>query len=176
MAAALLALVTGSGVAVVACGSSSVSSALAVGQPAPAWSGTTVNGSHLSLAQERGHWVVLNFFATWCVPCQRETPQLVRFVADPPGPPGLVRVVGVLYNDSPGAARAFERRHGMTWPIVEDSNDAITSAYGIAGLPQSLVITPGGKLAARLFGGVTVASLDAAVSRASGGPGSGSAG
>ncbi|HWG74141.1 MAG TPA: TlpA disulfide reductase family protein [Acidimicrobiales bacterium] len=160
---ATAALVSGAAAVVASCGGSPSSAGAVVGRPAPAWSGATIDGSHLSSGQERGHWLVLNFFATWCVPCRRETPQLVRFVAHPPDVAGSVHVVGVLYNDSSGAARSFERDHGMTWPIVEDANDDITSAYGVAGLPQSLVIAPDGKLVARLFGGVTVATLDAAV-------------
>jgi peroxiredoxin len=159
IAVVLVALAAGAGV-IFSSGGASVPQGAAVGRTAPRWAGSTITGSRLSSGAERGRWVVLNFFATWCVPCQKETPQLVHFVADPPPVGGGVRVVGVLYGDSAAAARAFEATHGMTWPIVNDSSSTISSAYDVLGLPQSFVISPNGTLVRRLFGGVTAAELD----------------
>lgn len=140
------------------CGSGSGaggSSAPLVGRPAPAWSGRTVSGAPLSLGALRGRWVVLNFFATWCGPCQRETPQLEAFAAG-----GRARIVGVVYEDSPASARRFATSHGVTWPLVDDAAGAIGQRYQVGGLPVSFVIDPGGKLVRQVFGGVTVGGLD----------------
>jgi cytochrome c biogenesis protein CcmG, thiol:disulfide interchange protein DsbE len=145
-----------------ACSAGGVSTAQ-VGHPAPPVDGTTVAGSRLTSPLGRGHWVIVNFFATWCEPCQRETPQLVAFAAQQQRQPHGARVVGVLYLDSASKAAAFVKDHGVTWPIVDDSSGGLATRYGIVGLPESFVVDPSGKLAATVFGGVTVAKLDAAI-------------
>jgi cytochrome c biogenesis protein CcmG/thiol:disulfide interchange protein DsbE len=129
-----------------------------VGRPAPAWSGTTLDGSALSSASERGHWVILNFFATWCGPCQRETPQLQAFAAG-----GRARVVGVVFRDSVTAARDFVRAHHVTWALIGDGAGTVGNRYRVVGLPVSFVIDPHGRLVKQVFGGVTAAGLDAVV-------------
>lgn len=129
-----------------------------VGRAAPAWSGKTIDGSALSSTSERGHWVVLNFFATWCGPCQRETPQLEEFAAG-----GRARVVGVVFRDSGSAARAFVRTHHVTWPLLDDSAGSVGNRYRVVGLPVSFVIDPQGRLVKQVFGGVTASGLDALV-------------
>ena len=133
------------------------SAGLRVGSPAPAWSGTSLTGQHLSSKAERGHWVVLNFFATWCTDCRTETPALERFAAD--HSPAQVRVVSVLYDDSVSDARTFAADHHVRWPILTTSP---ATAYDVArvGLPETFVIDPQGRLADSRFGAVTVAVLD----------------
>lgn len=133
--------------------------AAVVGKGAPGWSARSVTGSPVSLSDERGRWVVLNFFATWCGPCQRETPQLRTFAAQHRGA-GDAAVVGVLYHDSSGAARAFVAHNGVTWPIVVDTGGAIAARYPVFGLPISYVIDPRGVVRARVLGGVTAVGLD----------------
>ena len=138
-------------------GSSSASGPV-VGRPAPPWSGTTLDGSALSSTSARGHWVVLNFFATWCGPCQRETPQLEEFAAG-----GRARVVGVVYRDSAAAAREFVRAHHVTWPLIGDPAGSVGNRYRVVGLPVSFVIDPQGRLVRQVFGGVTASGLDAVI-------------
>jgi len=157
-----LALAGGLG-AVVAVGSGGHSPAVAkVGRPAPSWSAPTVAGVAGPPETQARHWTVLNFFATWCVPCQKETPELAAFEAAHRAS-GDARVVGVLYLDSASSARSFAASHSVTWPILGDAHGDVASRYQVSGLPQSFVIRPDGTLAARLFGAVTEAKLDAVV-------------
>jgi len=145
-------------VATFATGLASRSSGGAPASVAPAWSGTAIDGTSLSSNGERGRWVVLNFFATWCGPCVAETPQLVRFAAD--HRPSPVQVVGVIFDDPVSGVRSFAKANDVTWPLLSDPGNRISTAYRVDALPQSFVIRPNGTLAAHLYGGVTAAGLE----------------
>lgn len=130
-----------------------------LGKPAPAIAGTTIDGQPVDLAQYRGKWVLLNFFATWCVPCRQEHPDLVRFAARHRSQ-GDAAVVGVVYDDSLDAVRSFVRDEGGDWPMVADPKGRIALDFGVAGVPESYLITPGGAVAAKVVGGVEASALE----------------
>ena len=135
-----------------------------VGDKAPAWSAPIINGSgSLSSQATKGQWVILNFFATWCVPCQQETPELVSFAAAHHNSKS-VRLVGVVYQDTPGSVRSFATAHGVTWPLVSNPEAKVTTDYAVLALPQTIVINPKGVVVDRFTGGVTAALLDKAIS------------
>ena len=118
-----------------------------------------LGGGTLTLASLRGKPVVLNFWASWCVPCKRETPALVAFQKAHPG----MRVVGVAVNDQPGDSRKFARRYGIPYPLGSDPDGNVgQGTYGIPGLPSTFVIDPQGRMAtAPAFGPVDAAFLNA---------------
>ena len=107
----------------------------------------------LSLAAYRGRPVVLNFWASWCIPCKQEAPVLEsvwqRYRRE-----GLV-VVGVDINDVRGEARRFARRNKMSYPLVYDGPGRTTTQYGLTGVPETFFVARSGKLVCeRLQAGV----------------------
>jgi thiol-disulfide isomerase/thioredoxin len=135
-----------------------------LGKPAPAITGTTLSGSSFDLSSYKGRWVVVNFFASWCGPCQQEQPDLVEWSYNHRGPddPALV---GVAVDDAPSQAKAFMTQTGGNWPAVADQNDKLAVDYGVSGPPEFFLVTPAGDIAACHIGPITSAELDALLTR-----------
>jgi len=134
IAGALL-VVLGAFVAVLATGGddAKVRSSL-IGAPAPDISGETIDGSTYSLRDDRGGYVVVNFFATWCVPCIREHPELVEF-EERHRAEGDASVVSVVFDSRPDQVREFFEREGGEWPVVLDPDGRTALEYGVTGVP-----------------------------------------
>ncbi len=132
-----------------------------VGHRAPLLSGTTLAGRAFSLAGERGHYVYVNFFASWCPPCQEEEAALVDFAfrQSREGADGA-RMVSVVFNDTVSDARRFVTDWGIRWPVVPDSQGAIANRYGVGSPPMTFLVDPSGVVVGTWVGPVTVAQLD----------------
>jgi cytochrome c biogenesis protein CcmG/thiol:disulfide interchange protein DsbE len=130
-----------------------------LGRQAPAITGETIAGEPFDLAEHRGEYVLVNFFATWCTPCIREHPELVNF-AQRHGTAGDAAVVSVVYADRPKEAREFFAERGGDWPVVMDPEGAVAVAYGVSGVPESYLVAPDGTVVSKLTGGVTASGLD----------------
>ncbi len=136
-----------------------------VGQTAPSITGPTLAGATFNLQAWRGRWVVVNFFASWCEPCQQEQPELVAFAyADRAA--GDAALVGVVFDDSASTARSFMRSTGGTWPAVIDAGGQIALDYGVRGPPETYIVSPNGIVVAHFDGPMTNASLDYWLTRA----------
>lgn len=132
-----------------------------LGKHAPAVSGPGLEGGHFRLAGFRGEWVLVNFMASWCVPCQEEMPQLAAFQAEHASAHDAT-ILGVEYDQSDlGNLTSFLRQHHAAWPVVNDSMAKV--AYGVSGIPESYLVSPNGVVTAKFFGGITAAKLDAAI-------------
>ena len=129
-----------------------------VGRAAPAFDLETLDGGRLSLADLRGSPVVLNFWASWCIPCREEAP-LLTAAARTFGTQGL-RVVGIVYQDSAASARDFMDRFGQSYPGLLDPDGRTSIDYGVFGIPETFFIGRDGIVRARQVGPVTEAGLD----------------
>ena len=107
------------------------------------------DGEH-ALADYKGKWVVLNFWATWCAPCRREMPSLERLQAAMPDL-GLVPVA-TGRNAVEGIKRFFDEAGVKTLPILRDPQSDLAHAMGVMGLPVTVILNPEGQEVARLIG------------------------
>ena len=118
------------------------------------------NTQTVSLAQFEGQPVLINFWASWCLPCREETPALERAYRDY-APQGLV-VLGINSNeqDTEAAATAFVREFGVTYPQLWDATDHVPQSYGVIGLPMSVFVNADGEIEHLQYGVLTAAQLD----------------
>lgn len=134
-------------------------------RPAPELTGTTLAGEPFDLADHRGDVVVLNVWGSWCAPCREEAPYL-QAVYEETASDG-VQFVGVNTRDDDAAARAFERRFGITYPSVVDDDGRLLLAFRDtlppSSIPSTLVIDREGRVAARVLGPTTFTELRALV-------------
>jgi cytochrome c biogenesis protein CcmG, thiol:disulfide interchange protein DsbE len=121
-------------------------------RPAPAIAGTTLDGPTASLADLRGHPVIVNFWGPTCVPCRNEFPLFKTKLAEH-ADDGLV-ILGVLMADPPGPARSFVADEGATWETIIDPDGAIKGAYRVVARPQTYFIDRDGILRAIQIGEV----------------------
>jgi cytochrome c biogenesis protein CcmG/thiol:disulfide interchange protein DsbE len=136
-----------------------------VGQHAPALAGPTLAGGTFDLKALRGRWVVVNFFASWCPPCQQEQPELVAFDYAHRAPRAAT-LVGVVFDDSATSARGFMRSTGATWPAVGDPGGQIAFDYGVRGPPETFLVSPSGLVVAHFDGPMTAHDIDYWLARA----------
>lgn len=128
---------------------------------------TTLDGEAYDLAERRGKWVIVNFWATWCSPCLKEMPELSAL--------GTMRehieVIGLAYEEiEPAAMKAFLEKHPVLYPIaILDVYDPPADFSTPRGLPMTYLIAPDGKVARQFLGPVTAQEIETAIAN-SGGP------
>ena len=134
-----------------------------VGDRAPAFSLADLDGATVSLADYAGQTVLVNFWASWCLPCVDEFPLLDAALKDH-ADEGFA-VIGIVYRDRSEAARAFADQFGAEWPLVMDPGEAVAQAFGVYGPPESWIIGPDGRILSRRIGPYSAAELEAELAR-----------
>jgi thiol-disulfide isomerase/thioredoxin len=122
---------------------------------------TTLDGKTFDLAAQRGKWVIVNYWATWCVPCIKEMPDISHFVTTHKN----VTAIGLAYDDSePADIKAFIAKHPVVYPIAQVTLDKPVKDFDEPrGLPTTWLISPDGKVAKQFIGPVTATSLTAII-------------
>lgn len=130
--------------------------------PAPAFALPEVRegGATVRLADFAGRPVVVNFFASWCVPCRAEMP---AFEAVARSLDGRVAFVGIDHRDSRRLARRLLDETGVSYPAAYDPGGSVAAAYRLFGMPTTVFVGPGGTLVARRTGEMSRAELERAL-------------
>ena len=119
---------------------------VSVGDPVPDRTLPVLDGSGQgSIADYRGRWVLVNLWASWCIPCREEAPVLERFYRDRRG--DGTTVVGINVQDNQDDAGAFLRDHPTTYPQLRSVGNERSSAFGSTGVPENFLVDPRGRLA-----------------------------
>lgn len=133
-------------------------------KPAPAITGVTLTGETFDLSEERGRFVVVNFFQSDCVPCIREHPELMNFDAAHRDL-GDATLVSVVFSDSEaGARRFFEENGGGDWPVLATDTGTYAVQYGVVAAPETFIIDPNGIVIEKRLGAITADWLEAQIS------------
>jgi cytochrome c biogenesis protein CcmG, thiol:disulfide interchange protein DsbE len=122
-----------------------------LGKPAPAFDLPALGGGRFTEADLRtGHVVIVNFFASWCVPCRAEQAQLMRLARQ-----SKIPVYGIAWKDSPENTAAFLQQLGNPFTRVGiDQNGRTGINWGVAGVPESYILSPGGVIGFRHWGDI----------------------
>ena len=140
----------------------SSSSAAPSAPVAPGFSVTALGASgKLSLSQYTGKPVIVNFWASWCGPCQQETPLLASWYKQEQG---RIALIGLDENDTTAKALAFAHAKGVTYTLGFDPQLTLTGPYGVDGLPQTFFLNAQHRIVEHVLGAMTKADLAQGVS------------
>ncbi len=120
-----------------------------VGDPAPDFTLTDRRGRTWTLSQLKGQVVLVNFWATWCPPCQQELPSMERLFTD--RPEGFT-MLALLSNDKVELADFVVDQKGLTFPVLDDTKGLAGVAYGVTGLPETFIIDKKGMIRKKVLG------------------------
>jgi len=126
-----------------------------VGRMAPAFGLQLFSGGRLTLGELRGRLVVLNFWASWCVPACTDEAPVLQAIWEQYRTKG-VTVVGVNIQDHEAPARTFIQRFGLTFPGGMDPRSVIAIDYGVYGVPETYLIDQSGRTVYKYAGAVSV--------------------
>ena len=131
------------GIALAACAGVAVP-AVAPAAPAPDFTLRSMGGSNLRLQEQRGQVVLVNFWATWCGPCRQEIPHL-NTLYDKYRASGFV-LLGVNIDDNPKVAAELAAKLGVKFPVLLDTDKAVSKLYDMSAMPATVVIDRDGKV------------------------------
>jgi len=122
-----------------------------VGGPAPQFALQTVAGQTIKLSDFKGDFVVLNFWATWCVPCMKEMPEFQKIHLSSGN--DTIKIIGVNLSESKKRVDKFTRDHQLSFPVLLDGFGNTSEKYKVRSLPVTYIISPDGIIREEIQGG-----------------------
>lgn len=131
---------------------------IAVDRPLPDLSGPRLDGvGTVDMDEFQGRPLVVNVWASWCGPCETETPDMIRLAGEYADEG--VRFLGIDHNDQTAAARAFTERKGTSFPSVEDPAGRFAAQLGYVGIPATFVVDDEGVIRWAIYGPTDAATV-----------------
>ncbi len=125
-------------------------------------------GAHIDLASLAGKSVIVNFWNSWCIPCQEETPALTEFWSRHAKDPD-VAMVGIVRDDTTSEVRAYVKQHDLGYTVALDPKGEAALVYGTTGQPETYAISPAGVVTGKQLSRVSVDNLEALLGSAQAG-------
>ena len=130
-----------------------------LGKDAPSYDLPTLDGGRVRSSELAGKVVIVNFWNSWCIPCQEEHPALVEFFRRHAADPGFV-MVGIVRDDTEGAIRRYVNDEGVPYTVALDPGAQASLEFGTRGQPETYAISPDGVIAGTRFGPSSVTNLE----------------
>jgi cytochrome c biogenesis protein CcmG/thiol:disulfide interchange protein DsbE len=130
-----------------------------VGKPAPAFTLPNLAGGRVSLTDTTGKATIVNFWNTWCIPCQQEAPALEKFYADHAKDPDFA-MIGIVRGDEEGTVQNYVRDKGVNWTIALDPQNQAALDFATRGQPETYAISPSGVVTAAYYGAMSRTELE----------------
>ena len=138
-----------------------------LGRPAPADVLPALDGGRIDLAGLRGKAALVNFWNTWCEPCQQEAPALASFYARHAGDEAFA-MIGVVHDDTPEAVARWVAGHDIGWQVALDPENRAALDFGTTGQPETYAISPTGVVVGKRAGPASVDDLERLLAMARG--------
>ena len=133
----------------------------AVGEAAPDFTLKNLDGQEIPLSVQRGHPVLINFWATWCAPCRVEMPDLVRAFNARQADGLKILAINATYQDALPEVQSFAKEFNIPFPVLLDDTGAVArDRYGLRGMPMSIFIDRQGIIIRRHLGAMTSEQID----------------
>ena len=121
-----------------------------VGEPAPDFTLTDLQGKTWTLSELKGQVVFINFWATWCAPCREEMPSMEKLYTTLPGDKFIM--LALINRDAPSMGKSFAKKLGLTMPILNDQGNEVGLKYGLTGLPETFIVGKQGMVREKFIG------------------------
>ncbi len=125
----------------------------------PDFSVTALDGKKIDATSLHGKSYVVNFFNSWCIPCQQEAPALQAFYEEHKGERDFA-MLGIVRQDEAAAVRGYVAAEKVNWPVALGGADQASLDFGTVGQPETFVVSPDGVLVCGASGPSTQAALD----------------
>jgi cytochrome c biogenesis protein CcmG/thiol:disulfide interchange protein DsbE len=140
-----------------------------LGERAPDFTVTTLDGEQVTLGSLAGRPVLVNFWNTWCPPCEEELPALKEFARRHAEDPDF-ELVGIVRDDGEDAVRRYVKAEGLDWTIGMDPDAAAALAFGTRGQPETFAINAAGRIVGTQIGAASLRDFEALLDAAQGNP------